>query len=128
MCSLSAYAEKSTVDGRSNHKRQVQEVLARSPRELPGVLLTVLPIILGYDSSPLGPTPKPDGAMEGLGSQRYYTTCCGGTAQGALGARDGAITHSLLKRATRSLLVVVLPPAAFVLLLILCFLASSKSL
>jgi|SRR5215207_1689697 len=64
MCWLSAYAEKSTVDGRSNHKRQVQEVLARSPRELPGVLLTVLPIIQRDNLSPLGHTPKPDGAME----------------------------------------------------------------
>ena len=41
-----------------------------------------------------------------------------GTAQGALGNRGGAITLST-QRATRSLLVGVLPPAAFALLLIL---------
>jgi hypothetical protein len=35
--------------------------------------------------------------MEGLGSQRYYTMIVWGTAQGALGDRDEAITLSLLK-------------------------------
>jgi len=35
--------------------------------------------------------------MEGLGSQRYYATIVRGTAQWALGDRDGAITFSLLK-------------------------------
>jgi hypothetical protein len=40
--------------------------------------------------SALGHTPKPEGAMEGLGCQRYYTTIVRGTAQGALGDRGGA--------------------------------------
>ena len=62
--------------------------------------------------------------MEGVGSQRYYTTIVWGTAQGALGDRDEAITLST-QRATRSLLVVVLPPAAFALLLILWIFGSS---
>jgi hypothetical protein len=73
----------------------------------------------------LGHTPKPDGAMEGDRLPRgIMRLLVWGTAQGALGDRDGPITLST-QRATRSLLVVVLPPAAFALLLILCFWASS---
>jgi hypothetical protein len=63
--------------------------------------------------------------MEGLASQRYYAIIVWSTAQEALG-EWGRSCHPLsTQRATRSLLVVVLPPAAFALLLILWIFGSS---
>jgi hypothetical protein len=56
--------------------------------------------------------------MEGLYPRSIIRRVVWGTAQGGLGIWGGAITLST-QRATRSLLVVVLPPAAFALLLIL---------
>jgi hypothetical protein len=59
-----------------------------------------LPIIQGirFFSSQLSRTPKPDGAMKGVQAPRgIIRLWCGGTAQGALGDRGGAITRSLLK-------------------------------
>jgi hypothetical protein len=42
-----------------------------------------LPIIQGYDSSPLGHTPKPDGAMEGFKLlEVLYDVLCGASRRG----------------------------------------------
>jgi hypothetical protein len=88
-----------------------------------------LPIIQrareGYKPPPLGHTPRPDGAMEGCRLLDVLCDNCVGHCTG--GSRgSGRGYHPLsTQRATRSLLVVVLPPAAFALLLILCFWASS---
>src|SRR5215204_2131807 len=66
------------------------------------------------------PHPKAGrGPQRSLGSWRYYTTCCVRHRTG--GSRgSGRGYHPLsTQRATRSLLVVVLPPVAFAVLLIL---------
>jgi hypothetical protein len=97
-----------------------------SPRPRP--LSLILPIIQGLERKPIllrwATAQSRTGLWRGSGSQRYYATVVWSTAQGSLGDRGGAITLST-QRATRSLLVVVLPPAAFALVLILWFLASS---
>jgi hypothetical protein len=92
---------------------------------LPAPKLLLLPIIQGYERVREGTillrwsTPQSrTGLWRVLGSLRYYATIGVCTARVTLGDRGGAVSFST-QRATRSLLVVVLPPAACVLLSIL---------
>jgi hypothetical protein len=82
----------------------------------------------GDDPYSLDHTPKPDGAIEGLGFQKYYATCCvGHRTVGSRGSGRGC--HPFPTQITiHSLLVVVLPPAAVSLPSILGVWRSSKSL